>query len=343
MAHGRVDRDTITCGAAISACEEAGQRLLASGLLAAMACGRVQRDTTESRAAISACVRSGMRLQGIQRIHGLLLLVVQDGQWLREAAFTRMTAQVGAQCVTINHSAATSACGRGCQRLRAKEPLGGTGGVCSVCNALGNINCKAAVGSVLVEVSPCLKGGCTPWALELTAYIPHSRGKRCTTHLAATFAGVEGGVWTPGGQCLRTLAMGSRGLPGIAQRRGCPARLWASLATGAVVAVSAPGGRVTWRAVNCKSRSQPQFPSPAVGRARGEQFVCTDARRGGFPTAGVCLTPGLGLHRFSGRMLSRTGVVRLDCIGPLRVGGSLRRSRGALTGAAALMAWVCPH
>ena len=69
-----------------------------------------------------------MRLQGIQRMHGLQLLVVKNGQWLREAAFMRMTAQVGAQCVTINHSAATSACGRGCQRLRAMEPLGGTGG-----------------------------------------------------------------------------------------------------------------------------------------------------------------------------------------------------------------------
>ena len=57
---------------------------------------------------------------------------------------------------------------------------------------------------------------------------------------------------------------------------------------------------MTWRAVYCKSRSQPQRPSPVVGRARGEQFVCTDARRGGFPTAGVCLTPGLGLHRFFG-------------------------------------------
>ena len=55
MANSRVEANTITYNAAISACEKAGEWASASQLLDGMAKSRVEADTITYNAAISAC------------------------------------------------------------------------------------------------------------------------------------------------------------------------------------------------------------------------------------------------------------------------------------------------
>ena len=59
MAQSRVEADTITYNAAISACEKAGQWVRALQLLDGMANSRTEANTITYNAAISACEKAG--------------------------------------------------------------------------------------------------------------------------------------------------------------------------------------------------------------------------------------------------------------------------------------------
>ncbi len=58
MVHGRVERNTITYNAGISACEKGGEWAMARQLLGAMVQGR-ERNTITYNAGISACEKGG--------------------------------------------------------------------------------------------------------------------------------------------------------------------------------------------------------------------------------------------------------------------------------------------
>ena len=70
MAQGRVERNTITysaaVSAAVSACENGGQWLRAMELMDEMAQGRAERDTTTYSAAVSACEKGGQGLWAME-------------------------------------------------------------------------------------------------------------------------------------------------------------------------------------------------------------------------------------------------------------------------------------
>ena len=53
--HDRIEMDTITCNAALSACEKSGEWLCVLGLLEKMARDRIEMDTITCSAAWSAC------------------------------------------------------------------------------------------------------------------------------------------------------------------------------------------------------------------------------------------------------------------------------------------------
>ena len=59
MANIRVEADTITYNAAISACEKAGDWVRALQLLQGMATSLVEANTISYNAAISACEKAG--------------------------------------------------------------------------------------------------------------------------------------------------------------------------------------------------------------------------------------------------------------------------------------------
>ena len=61
LARDRVDMDTITCGAAISACEKGGEWGLAMAFVSRLATDRAHTDTITCATAISACDRDGER------------------------------------------------------------------------------------------------------------------------------------------------------------------------------------------------------------------------------------------------------------------------------------------
>ena len=71
VANSRVEANTITCSAAISACEKAGEWARALQLLDGMAKSRVEADTITYNAAISACEQVCDWVRALQLLGGM--------------------------------------------------------------------------------------------------------------------------------------------------------------------------------------------------------------------------------------------------------------------------------
>ena len=65
MANSRVEANTITYSAAISACEKAGDWVRALQLLQGMANSLVEANTISYNAAISACEKAGDKVRAL--------------------------------------------------------------------------------------------------------------------------------------------------------------------------------------------------------------------------------------------------------------------------------------